>query len=148
MQNMNFKNWLNEMASFSLPPKSQFSIPCSAIKIKLPRELQAKFPCKDLPVAMIDFRFEGPPAYPPPYNKFNNGSQFIARLPKSSEYLVYHGLTPKEPEILPEKMAEALGYPRVPDDWFVRAEFLGPTNKVIKPALGDFTGERKAAFEN
>ena len=143
---MNFKKWFNEMASFSLPPRAQFAIPCDAVKIKLPREMQNKFPCQELPVAMIDFRFEGPPAYPPPFNKFNNGSQFIAKLPESSEYLVYHGQLPKEPEILPERQALNLNYPKVPDDWFVRAEFFGPTHKIIKPALGDFTGERLTLY--
>jgi hypothetical protein len=141
---MNFKKWFNEMASFSLPNNAQFSIPCSAVKIKLPREVQEKFPCQDLPVTMIDFRFEGPPAYLPPFNGFNNGSKFIAKLPESSEFLVYHGSFFREPEILVASQAQKLGYPQVPDDWFVRAELFGPNDQVIKPALGDFTGERKA----
>jgi len=142
---MNFKKWLaiNEMASFSLPPNAQFSIPCNSVKLKLPPELREKFPCQEMPVTMIDFRFEGPPSYEPPFNGFNNGSKFIAKLPNSSEYLIYHGGFFKEPQILPEKQASALNYPQIPDYWFVRAELFGPGDVVIKPALGDFTGERK-----
>jgi len=140
---MNFKKWFNEMASFSLPDKSRFTIPCGIVKINLPRKMKKSFPCQDLPITMIDFRFEGPPAYPSPYNKFNQGSKFIARLPKSSEFIVYHGVSNQVPEILPASQAKKLNYPQVPDDWFVRAELLGPNYEVIKPALGDFTGERQ-----
>lgn len=141
---MNFKKWFNEMASFSLPSNAQFSIPCDSVKIKLPKEMQDKFPCQDVPVAMIDFRFEGPPAYPPPFNGFNNGSKFIARLPNSTEFLVYHGSFSERPQILPASQAQRLGYPQVPDNWFINAELFGPNDEVIKPALGDFTGERGA----
>lgn len=139
---MKFKEWLktNEMASFTLSPNAQFSVPCGMVKLKLPPELQDKFTCKDLPVTMIDFRFEGPPPYDPPFNRFNNGSKFIAKLPNSSEYLVYH--VSKEAEILPARQAKAFGYPEVPDYWFVRAELIGPDDQVIKPALGAITGER------
>jgi hypothetical protein len=35
-----------------------------------------------------------------------------------------------------------LGYPSVPDDWYIRAEFIGPNDKLIKPAMADFTGQR------
>lgn len=147
--NMKFKQWLkiNEMASFSLPSNAQFSIPCRMIKLQLPLELQNKLNCKDAPITMIDFRFEGPPAYDPPFNGFHNDSKFIAKLPNSSEYLVHHASLLKSPEILPEKQAKELNYPKIPDYWFVRAELFGPDDQVIKPALGEITGERQAHFK-
>jgi hypothetical protein len=82
---MNFKKWFNEMVAMSLPNKAQFSFPCDAVKIKLPAEMQGKFPCQDLPVTMIDFRFEDYPN-PPKLSMF---SKFMARLPKSTEFISY-----------------------------------------------------------
>lgn len=141
---MKFKEWftLQEMASFTLPTAAQFSIPCNMVQVP-----GFKFDCIERPVHMIDFRFEGPPPYDPPFNKLGNGSPFIAKLPKSSEYLIYHGWTSKRPEILPEKQAKALGYQTVPDYWFIRAELLDAEGNLIKPALGDITGERKNYFK-
>jgi len=133
---MNFKKWFNEMVAMSVPLKAQFSVPCDAIKIKLPPEVQEKFPCQDSPVSIVDFRFEDYPS-PPRLSQF---SKFMAKLPKSSEYFIYHG--PGEVEILPESQAMRLNYSVIPEDWYVHAEFLGPEEQVIKPAMADFTGQR------
>jgi hypothetical protein len=133
---MNFKKWFNEMVAMTVPNKAQFSLPCDAVTIKLPPEMQGKFPCQDAPVGQIDFRFEDYPN-PPKLGMF---SKFMAKLPKSTEYLIYHG--PGDVEILPESQAIRLGYATIPEDWYIRAEFIGTNDKLIKPAMADFKGER------
>ena len=132
---MNFQKWLNvqEMASFSVSAAEKAAIPCGRVR---------GLPCKDAIIGAIDMRFEGPPAYDPPFNKFNNGSKFIAKLPSSSNYLVYHGgMQPVE--VIDAKEATNLNYPEVPEYWYERAEVMDTNYNVIKPALGDFTGERQ-----
>jgi hypothetical protein len=163
---MNFKRWLcvNEMASFSIPEKDRFVIPCGMVNMSV-----VKMPCEEKPVGALDMRFEGPPPYDHPYNKLNNGSKFAALIPRSTEYLVYNGTPMIPPLVLPEPKAVEMGflpvketpaggkptidrtpgamspkgYVLVPDYWYVRAELLGPDYEVIKPALGDVTGERQ-----
>lgn len=122
-----------------------------------------QIPCQDKPITAIDFRFEGPPPYEAPYNSFNNGSMFTALIPQTNDLLIYHGYM-KDPETMDVQKAVQMGYvnpglkthapaqpnpntPKmqyfhVPDYWYVRAELLSG-NDVIKPALGDVSGERQ-----
>jgi hypothetical protein len=133
---------LAEMASFSVNPAEKVAIPCGMISVP-------GLPCKDAVIGAMDMRFEGPPPYDPPFNGFNNGSKFIAKLPGHgfpAQYLVYHGGHPPA-QVLSEEKAKALGYPQIPDYWYERAELFDTDYNVIKPALGDHTGERAAAFK-
>lgn len=139
---MKFKQWLQvtEMASFSVPPQQKLSIPCGMIKVP-----GINLPCQERPIGALDMRFEGPPPYDPPFNSFNNGSKFIAKIPASRDYLVYHGPFPPA-EVMREEKALQLGYPKVPDYWYIRAEIFDTDYNLIKPALGDVTGERQQAL--
>lgn len=150
---MNFKNWL-EMASFSLG-QGQFTMPCNKIPLNI------KLPCLEKQVGAIDMRFEDPGAYPPPYNKLNNGSQFAAKIPNSDEYLIYHGGT-KPADVLLDSSAIRMGYlpiqgntinyspgaksPNgyllIPQNWFIQAQIFDTNYEIIKPALGDINGKR------
>ncbi len=138
---MKFKRWLAEMASFSIPPAEKVAVPCGMIHVP------GGMPCKDGFIGALDMRFEGPPAYESPFNKFNNGSKFIAKLPGivPTQYLVYHGGM-EDTAVMPEDKAKAIGYPAVPDYWYERAEILDTDYNVAKPALGDHTGERQKMF--
>jgi hypothetical protein len=139
---MNFREWLilAEMASFSVPPQEKAAVPCGMIRVP-------GLPCKDGIIGAIDMRFEGPPPYDPPFNRFGNFSKFIAKLPGHgvpAQYLVYHGGHPPA-QVMFEEKAKATGYPQVPDYWFERAELMDTDYNLIKPALGDHSGEREAA---
>lgn len=142
---MDFKRWLkiDEMASFSLSPGSHFVVGCNDIKLK-----QLGIPCVEKEVGGIDMRFEDPGAYPAPFNKLNQGSKFVAKIPNNATFLAYHaGMMPAE--VIPAAQAEELtrqGYVNVPELWLVPAEIYDKDFNIIKPAYSDMTGERKKAI--
>ena len=145
---MKFKHWFNtnEMASVLLR-QGHMSIPCSIIKAGADG---VEMPCvQGKVVGLIDMRFEDPGAYPPPYNKLNNGSFFVAPIPGGIQ----------DPEVIqvvnaiqmgympaPGEKISSLGYFLIPKDWFVHAQIFDTNYEMIKPALADVTGKRAAAL--
>ena len=146
-----YKNWrkFQEMASMILH-SGGFIVPCKLM-------VMHGLPCKEKEIKAIDMRFEDPGAYPAPFNQLNQGSKFIALLPGTKNYLVYHG--PGNTEIVSGQDAQKKGYlpargqyeseqgyTLVPDDWVVHAELFDTDYEVIKPALADFSGARAKAL--
>jgi len=102
---MTFKQFFYEMASFSLPRKI---------------ELFGK------DYSAIDMKFEIPPKTLDRNGMvMNQGSKFFARIPHTDKYIVYDGAgytqfsSPNKEDILLR-----LGYERVPDDWYKKADFI------------------------
>ena len=148
---MSFKHWLklNEMPHFGMGGK--ISIPCGAVKAGAGG---LKMPCLDKPVGMIDMRFED---QSPPFNKLGAFSKFAAQIPGSTEFLIYHGSSMQEPELilgnkavqmgyLPEDQTPGAtsekGYILIPKDWFIHAMILDTDYNVIKPPLSVVNGKR------
>lgn len=112
----NFTNWLKkehfdswkdlfEMASFSLP---------HSINIK------------GKEYSLVDMQFElEPKTLDLNGNVMNQGSKFFAKIPDSSEYLVYNGEGYSDIVNVQDAMRlQELGYQRIPDNWYRKARFI------------------------
>lgn len=104
-ENYSFKDFFNEMASFSLP---------SRIKINGKEH------------SLVDMQFELEPKTLDRNGRvMNQGSKFFAKIPESDRYLVYDGkgysttYSPSKIELLSK-----MGYEAVPDDWYKKARFV------------------------
>lgn len=90
-------------------------------------------------IRAIDMNFEN---YPPPFNRLNSGSKFSAQIPKSSRFIIYHGMK-KMPEILPAKDAFKLGYLPISNNKFdfgatsINGYYLVPQNWYLNAKLFD-----------
>jgi hypothetical protein len=150
---MSFKSWLklNEMPHFNMHGK--MSVPCGAVKAGAGG---LKMPCIDKPVGAIDMRFED---QNPPFNKIGPLTKFVAQIPGSTEYLIFHAAFGMEPEVmqgnkalqmgfLPEEQTPGAtsekGYILVPKDWFMYAQIFDTEYNLIKPPLSVVIGKRDA----
>ena len=137
---MKFKNWLrlNEMPHFSV--HGNLSIPCNALI-----HFGMTLPCvPDKKIGMIDMRFEFYPKGGFDWTKLAGfGGKWIAKIPESTQYLVYDG----EAKLMfaneamkqgflsqaqqPGSQSEK-GYVLLPEDWLKYAILLDQDYEVIK----------------
>ena len=106
---MQFREYL-EMASFTLPHK-----------LKIGHNI----------VSAVDMQFEKAPAtVDSTGHVMNQGSKFIAKVPRSSDYISYDGQGSSE-FVKKDNLLDYIrdGYHKIPDNWWKKANFI--TNEDV-----------------